>query len=301
MKLRTILCALLLLSSTACDKEAAPKVEKEVVKPMPEVVATVGEHTFVEEDIDGEFNNLPERFQNMKENDGMRANVLSGMMTRTALTDKAVTLGVAEQPIVQSQLRQAQASILIQALHKDYLKKQQTPTEAEIQKYFDDNQQRFNKGEQVQARHILLKDEEQAKQVLNKLKKGDNFGKLAQTYSIDLGTKNNGGTLPPFEQGAMDPAFEKAAFALQNKDDISEIVPTRFGFHIIQLIGKVSPQESKLADVKEQIKNEMSQKSFQDWVETVKTENVFSVASERYKQHIKLPVVKQDTQAESNK
>jgi len=302
MHLRTFLCALFLLSFAACDKAAeTPTAEEKSTELTPVVIATVGDTTFSEQDIDREFDNLPERFQNMKDNDGMRANILSGIMTRTALTNKAKVLGVAEQPVVRAQIMQAEASILIQALHKDYQKELKTVSDEDIQNYFDNNKQRFNKGEQIRVRHILVKEEEKAKNLFQQLKDGADFSQLAKENSIDPGTKGSGGELPPFSQGAMAPPFEQAAFALKGKDDISDIVQTRFGFHIIQLIEKIAAQETKLESVKAQIKNEIGQKSFQGWVETVKAENVFSVASERYQQHIKVPEVETKKNEESTK
>jgi len=302
MNVRTLSCALILLSVAACDKaEKAPAIEKQAAVPTEAVIATVGKSTFTESDIDREFKNLPERFQAMKENDALRANVLSGMMTRKALTDKATVMGVAENPVVRSQLEQAKASILIQALHKDYLKQQSTISKEDIKKYFEDNKQRFNKGEQLRTRHILVKDEKKAHDLLQKIKNGANFSQLAKENSIDPGTKNNGGELPAFGKGAMAPAFEQAAFALKNKDDLSAVVQTQFGFHIIQLIEKMPTQEVKLEDVSAQIKNEIGQKSFQEWVENIKSENVFSVTSERYKKLIKTPVAKEHLNKESTK
>ncbi|MDQ6961276.1 MAG: peptidylprolyl isomerase [Mariprofundaceae bacterium] len=295
MPFRTFLCALILVGIAACDKpETTPEAKKETAA-APVVIASVGKTTFTEADIDREFANLPERFQAMKDNDGMRANILNGLMTRKTLTDKAESMDIAKSPSIQSQLAQAKASILIQALHKDYQEKQNNVSEESIQKYFDENKGRFNKGEQVHTRHILVKEEELAKTIAQQLKDGTSFASLASKYSIDPGTKKNGGELPPFGQGAMDPAFEKAAFALTKKDEVSAIVQTRFGFHLIQFIEKIAAQETKLEDVQAQIKNEISQKLFQKWVEDLKSENNFSIASDRYKQHIKVPTKEEPT------
>lgn len=87
----------------------------------------------------------------------------------------------------------------------------------------------------ITVSHILVADEAKAKEVEQKLKDGEKFADLAKEYSTDTATKNNGGQLAPFGPGKMDPAFEKAAYALKNKGDISAPVKTQYGYHIIQM------------------------------------------------------------------
>ncbi|MBF2671386.1 peptidylprolyl isomerase [Listeria seeligeri] len=87
----------------------------------------------------------------------------------------------------------------------------------------------------ITVSHILVADEAKAKEVEQKLKDGEKFADLAKEYSTDTATKNNGGKLAPFGPGKMDPAFEKAAYALKNKGDISDPVKTQYGYHIIQM------------------------------------------------------------------
>lgn len=87
---------------------------------------------------------------------------------------------------------------------------------------------------EVKARHILLETEEEAKKVLELVKKGDKtFSELAAEHSTDLASGKDGGDLGYFGKGAMVGEFEQAAFALE-KGAVSDLVQTRFGYHIIQ-------------------------------------------------------------------
>lgn len=85
---------------------------------------------------------------------------------------------------------------------------------------------------QVRCAHILVKSEVTANEVLAKLKNGDSFAKLAEQYSID-GSRKRGGDLGLFGRGMMVKPFEEAAFKL-NKGEVSGIVKTQFGYHIIK-------------------------------------------------------------------
>jgi len=92
---------------------------------------------------------------------------------------------------------------------------------------------------QVWARHILVADEQAAKDIIVRIQAGEDFATLAQQLSTDTGSGLNGGDLGWFGTGAMVPEFETAAFALTNPGDITtEPVQSDFGYHIIQLIAK---------------------------------------------------------------
>lgn len=90
----------------------------------------------------------------------------------------------------------------------------------------------------ITVRHILVDDEATAKEIQTKLKNGEKFTDLAKEYSTDTATSTNGGLLDPFGTGEMDETFEKAAYALENTNDVSEIVKSSYGYHLIQLVKK---------------------------------------------------------------
>ncbi|MDD4503874.1 MAG: peptidylprolyl isomerase [Clostridiaceae bacterium] len=132
----------------------------------------------------------------------------------------------------------------------DKLTEKVAVTDEEIKAYYDTHQDEFVS---VKASHILLETKEEAEKMLQKVKAGEDFAELAKQNSIDPSAKENSGDLDYFRHGDMLEPFEKAAFALK-PGEISEIVQTDFGFHIIKV------EDSKLdkfEDVKEQLKGKL--------------------------------------------
>lgn len=121
-------------------------------------------------------------------------------------------------------------------------------TDDEIKDFYDKNQKQFETPEEARARHILIRpdmnatDKDKAKEaarakaeeILNKLKTGANFGDLAKKYSADPGSARLGGELGWFPRGVMVKSFEAAVFSLK-KGELSPVVETEFGYHIILL------------------------------------------------------------------
>ncbi|WP_445492535.1 peptidylprolyl isomerase [Niallia sp. 03133] len=121
-------------------------------------------------------------------------------------------------------------------------------TEADVKKEFEDKYK-----EDIKASHILVADEKTAKEVKEKLVKGEDFASLANKYSIDTGTKANGGDLGYFVKGKMVPEFDAAAFSLKI-NQISNPIKTQYGYHIIKVTDK---KTNKLEDKKAEIEKEL--------------------------------------------
>ena len=144
--------------------------------------------------------------------------------------------------------------------------------EKEIEGYYEYNKEKFSEPKKVRARHILFKLKENASEeeaaavkkkaesVLAMAKKGEDFAELAKKYS-EGPTKANGGDLGFFEKGKMVPAFEKAAYSLK-EGEISDIVRTPFGYHIIKVEeikeARTKPIEEVRPEIVEAITNNIS-------------------------------------------
>lgn len=155
-------------------------------------------------------------------------------------------------------------------------------SEAETRERYEAQKINYTTPEQRKASHILVKvpsnstDEaiakakQKAEALLVRIRKGEDFASLAKTESDDPGSALQGGDLGFFGKGVMDPAFEEAAFALE-KGEVSELVRSSFGFHIIKVEeisgGTVKPFDEVKSGIMEEIQTERAQQQYYDMAE----------------------------------
>lgn len=129
-------------------------------------------------------------------------------------------------------------------------------------------------GERIHASHIVTKTYEEAQEILERLKKGEKFEKLAKEKSIGPSAEN-GGDLGYFKRGDMVSEFENVAFNLKI-GELSDIVQTDYGYHIIKVVGREALSPVEVSAVKENIKNKLlrdkMEKAYFDWIDKLKKE-----------------------------
>jgi peptidyl-prolyl cis-trans isomerase D len=136
---------------------------------------------------------------------------------------------------------------------------------ADVQRYYNDNIQQYQTPEHVRASHILLETagkndadvKKRAEEILKQVKSGADFAELAKKVSEDKGSAPNGGDLDYFGRGRMVPEFEQAAFSMQ-PGQISDLVKSQFGYHIIKVVDKKAGATRTLEEVRAQIQQQLA-------------------------------------------
>jgi foldase protein PrsA len=234
-----------LLSLTACNTGADTIVQSEsgditkeefynelkaqggdkVLKQMVETMLLEKEFNVTDQEIDAKVNDYKEQFggeeglqKALVENGIGDEQAFRKLVERELLAQKATTDGV-------------------------------DVSEEEIKKEFEDKYK-----EEIKASHILVTDEETAKEVKERADKGEDFAGLASEYSIDPSSKDNGGDLGYFRKGMMVPEFDSVVFSLEvNK--VSDPVKTQYGYHIIKVMDKkTNTFEDKKNVIEEELK-----------------------------------------------
>ena len=141
------------------------------------------------------------------------------------------------------------------------LAKDLSVSDEEVTAYYQDNADLFRSQEERRAAHILLTNDdagrEKAALIQQKLASGETFTDLVEAFSTDTFSAENGGDLDWFTRGVMGDAFDEAIFAMTQEGDVSELVESSFGLHLIKLTGIRAPEVKAFADVSSDIKSKL--------------------------------------------
>lgn len=226
------------------------------------IVAKVDGIAITEKDVQLASEDLGERIAQLPE-DRKRDEVINYLVDLKLGAKAAAEAKITDTPDFAARLAYYREKVLLD----EYLTREgkKAVTTDAAKKLYDDTTKAMAPEEEAHARHILVEDEAQAKAVVERLKKGEDFAKVAADLSKDPGSGKEGGDLGWFTKDRMVPEFAEAAFKLK-KGEISEPVKSQFGWHVIRLEDKRSKPLPDFAAVKPQIDQYLERKAKQDIV-----------------------------------
>lgn len=209
-------------------------------------------------------------------------NTLTRLYFRRRMAMLAEELGYLDEEPTRARLQQVREQLLAELVPRRYVDELELPDFTdEARAYYEANLDEFTPPEQIRAAHILLKapseaDRErrrpEAEALLAQLQQGADFGELAHEHSED-GSRFMNGDLGFFGPGEMVPEFDQAAFALTEPGEITDVVETRFGLHIIKLYERPSTDPLPFAQVedriRERLRREYRQEQLAAWLQSV--------------------------------
>ncbi len=201
--------------------------------------------------------------------EGLERQVKNLLIQQTVLLQEANKAKIANKPDVKRAIDNSRDQILIQGLAQDWAQKNPV-SEADLKKAYDQDKAAYGDTE-YQVRHILVKTEDQAKNLISRLNKGADFGKLAQEFSEDTGNKGQGGLLGWVVPRSFVPAFGASFTALKPGEIAQSPIRTQFGFHVVKLEAKRKAElypsyESQKPVIRNALANQKVQMHFQDLI-----------------------------------
>lgn len=227
----------------------------EPTKPKSEeILARVGEEVITTNDYKEEFAMLPPSYRNVARLG--RDELLENLINKRLLLQEAKRRNLENSENVKRLFNKVKEEIMIQQLLDRKISDEVEVTDSEIEKHYSENQNKYMEPAKIRASHILVDSELIAKKILEDLNRGGNFAELAKEYSLDISTKDKGGDLGYFEKGALLSEFELACDKL-NVGEMSDVVKTDLGYHIIKVLDKKESRLKILEEVKDDIKSEL--------------------------------------------
>jgi peptidyl-prolyl cis-trans isomerase C len=236
-------------------------------------LAKVGDTVITQADFDREMKGLPEFVQKMFEGGIGKENFLNELVKRELLYKEALKKGLDKDQEYVKKLDEFKKITLVGLLLQKEIEAKVKVSDQDVKDYYEKNKDKFAPVTQIRASHILVKTEEEAKKIEERLKKGEDFAAIAKKTSIDTASAKNGGDLGYFSKDQMVPEFESAAMRLK-KGEISEPVKTKYGYHIIKVTDKKMGQVVEFEKTKNLIsQNLMAEKQkevFDSYIEGLK-------------------------------
>ena len=239
---------------------------------MDKILAKVGALTVSEREVEEFIAELGQRGQRYNNPEGRRAVLEQIISSKLLLLDARHNLYETE-PEFKAELAKVRENLLINYAGNKILAAVSVSDE-DAKKFYDENPDKFNQGESVNADHILVKTEEEALEILAKIENGEiSFADAAAKYST-CPSGQKGGNLGDFGRGQMVPEFETAALALEVGEMTKSPVKTQFGYHLIKLNSKsessVIPYEEIADQLKEMLVGEKRREAYERKINQLK-------------------------------
>jgi parvulin-like peptidyl-prolyl isomerase len=219
-----------------------------------EILAKVGDEVILEKDIDMLLSNIPQQYRMRYSSADAKKEIVQRLADVKMLAWEARRRGIDKRPDVKTRFGYLIDQMLAKELEEEVSNNIEV-TDKEVAKYYDEHKDKFSTPPKVKASHILVKTKEEAEEILKEIKGGGDFAALAKERSKCPSAKK-GGDLGWISKGRMDPAFEKVAFAL-GTGDISDVVKTSSGYHIIKVEDKRPAKVKDLDKVKGSIERSL--------------------------------------------
>lgn len=254
MQIRTYIFSFLILLSivlNGCESKPAGQNK---------ILATVGNKFITLSDFKQKLSKLPSYYKEMAEKN--KKTLFDDMIVESLFLEDAIRKGIDKDKEVRDILNEARKKIIIAKFVKTEVDDKIMVSEEEMRKYYEEQKDKFKKPEMWRASHILVASEGEAKDVQAALLGGKSFQELARGKSIDA-TASRGGDVGYFRKGQVVPEFENACFELK-VGDVSPIIHTQFGYHIIKLTDKKPETVQSFEEAKSVLENELRIKKRND-------------------------------------
>lgn len=245
-----------------------------------DILALVGDTKITISSFNERISNLPERYQAIIKK--RKDEFLQEVINDTLLFREAVKIGLHKDREVLKVVEEARKKIVIARLLKDKVDDAIRITKESVERYYNENKQKFLKPEILRVSHILVSTREEAKKILEELEGGAVFEDVARARSVDP-TAQRGGDIGYFPRGQLMPEFERACTGLEI-NGISGVVKTKLGYHIIKLTDRRKPEPTAFDQIKKKIRSRLHtverQKIFNELLSRLREETPIDINSE---------------------
>jgi len=236
-----------------------------------DILVSIGDTSITVTDFNERVSNLPERYREIAQK--RKAAYIQELINDTLLYQEALRKGLDKDEDVKKVIEEAQKKILVAKLLSNEIESVIEVSDEEIEQYYLENKFRYMTPEVMRASHILVNSLEDGNSIIEELKTGEGFEKVARSRSLDP-TAQKGGDIGYFPKGQLMPEFEQACSRL-SVGETSDVVRTSLGYHIIKLTDRRPPTERPIEQLTDEIVSRIRKtkrrKNFNGLIERLKS------------------------------
>ena len=236
-------------------------------------LAKVGNAVITQDDFEREFKSLPQFAQTLFQGTAGKERFLDELIKKEMLYQEALKKGLDKDPKYLAKVEDFKKLTLVSMLLEKEIEAKGKVTEQDAKNYYEQHRDDFAAVNQIRISHILVKTEDEADKILDRLRNGEDFAKLAREKSIDTRTAKNGGDLGYMSKGQMMPEIEAVAVRLK-VGEVSNPVKTRAGYEIIKVtdkkFGKLIEFDKVKRVIMQRLAAEQQKEAFDSYVEQLK-------------------------------
>jgi parvulin-like peptidyl-prolyl isomerase len=243
-----LILLLLLLPLFACAKKQEGKA-----------IASIDGDKITLQEFNAELDKIPMNMKMLVASQSGKKDFLDRLIVKKLLLKEAKKDNIEKEKEFQDRLSDIKEQLTIESLLKKKVTAESKFSDEDLQKYYDAHKEEFKKPREIQTRQIVVKTEQEAKEIQGYIAKGEDFAELAKKYSMEPSAKTTGGDVGYHPKGTLIPAFEEAAFKLTKVGQVTPPVKTQFGYHLIKLEGVKEEAYVPFAEVKDFVRQKLTQ------------------------------------------
>lgn len=250
------------------------------------VVAQINGREIRDDEFKMRFSRLSPSLKSKYSDDKGKREFLEEIIKRELLLQEAKKAGIEKDKVLLDRIEEMKERLILNEFLQREVEGRLVTTDKELEDYYNLHKEEFKSPDEAKISQIVVRSDQDAREVLKRLRKGSDFARIARELSIDAATRNSGGDVGVLQRGKIHPELDSVIFAM-NEGEISDPIKTESGYHIMKLQKKIPGLPLSFNDAKnilsQRYQIEKRSKVFEDLFVRLKSKANITISDENLK------------------
>ena len=250
------------------------------------VVAQINGREIRDDEFKARFSRLSQSLKSKYSDDKGKREFLEEIIKRELLLQEAKKAGIEKDKVLLDRIEEMKERLILNEFLQREVEGRLVTTDKELEDYYNLHREEFKSPDEAKISQIVVRSDQDAREVLKRLRKGSDFARIAREFSVDAATRNSGGEVGVLQRGKIHPELDSVIFAM-NEGDISDPIKTESGYHIIKLQKKIPGLPLSFNDAKnilsQRYQIEKRSRVFEDLFARLKAKASITISEENLK------------------